>query len=59
MIFVSVSEEEEKEKDVDEEDVQEQGDDDVTQLHRDVSGAPSGNENDGSLKFECLQSIKL
>ena len=58
MIFVSVSEEEEKEKDVDEEDVQEQGDD-VTQLHRDVSGAPSGNENDGSLKFECLQSIKL
>ena len=55
---MSVSEEEEKEKDVDEEDEQEQDDDD-TQLHRDVSGAPSGNENDGSLKFACLQSIKL
>ena len=53
-----MSEEEEKEKDAEQEDVQEQENDD-TQLHNDVSGASSGNENDGSLKFEYLQSIRL
>ena len=52
MIFRPVSEEEEKE------DVEEQ-ENDGKQLHKDVSGAPSGIDNDGLFKFEYLQSIRL